>query len=244
MTSTDPKQNQYQSDVHSMAPVGSLKIESLNSPAMKRVAWKFYELIVELFEALEIYDITTNYETIQKIIQIACSEKFITLRRSNWPICNFFMNLFADENAITCIKSDNKVPAGASMKQVYHYTQMILSGDFREFSSSTSLNQYITNTPPEYNLTRISALINLHYSECDELVSGKNVFDVQSQLTCVKSYYISESYNFSHLDFTFGDDTKRLVYDPMIHNINKRIIETNLSISPCSQVSSTNLQNL
>lgn len=139
------------------------------------------------------------------------------------------------------------VPAGASIKQIFHYTQMIIKGDFSQYDygSSTNLVIYGNDIAPAYNLTRISAPINLYYSEHDGIVTTENVFRIQSQLNRVKSFYLDESHNFSHGDFVLGEHAKRLVFDQLIYNLNETFFKiSTANSSGYSQYISVFLQYL
>lgn len=66
-------------------------------------------------------------------------------------------------------------PAGASVKQLVHYTQAYTREKFSEYNYSTfgNLMKYGRFNPREYNLTKITVPISLHYSKNDLLADVK-----------------------------------------------------------------------
>lgn len=110
MASTNPEHNinsinynHHLIDVHLMAPIGSLRHSSLDSPTIQTEAWKFYNLLMKIFDALRIYDITTNYKTVEKIFETACSSNYPTLFSWNEPICSPTMIVVRSNGSIHCV---------------------------------------------------------------------------------------------------------------------------------------------
>lgn len=66
-------------------------------------------------------------------------------------------------------------PAGASVKQLVHYVQAYTKEKFSQYYYSTfgNLMKYGRFNPMEYNLTKITVPISLHYSENDLLADVK-----------------------------------------------------------------------
>lgn len=115
-------------------------------------------------------------------------------------------------------------PAGSSLGQTFHYAQMILNGDFSQFDyRDKKKNQevYGRDTPPPYNLTKITAPVHLYFSKNDDTAIIENAFKLGNQLPNVKSSYIIPINDFGHVDFTYSRYVKKVLYDNLISKLNK-----------------------
>jgi lysosomal acid lipase/cholesteryl ester hydrolase len=68
-----------------------------------------------------------------------------------------------------------KIKIGASVNQLTHYGQLINSGKFRMFDYGYFENKrvYGQSAPPDYELSKITAPVFLHYSGNDWLSAPK-----------------------------------------------------------------------
>lgn len=108
--------------------------------------------------------------------------------------------------------------------QMFHYAQMILNGDFSLFDyrdKKKNQEAYGRDTPPPYNLTAITAPINLYYSKNDDTAIIENAVKLQHQLPNVKSSYQIPIDDFGHVDFTYSRYVKKALYDNLISKLNK-----------------------
>lgn len=80
---------------------------------------------------------------------------------------------------------------------------------------------YGRSTPPLYNLTAITAPVNLYYSKGDDTATLEDAIDLRNQLPHIRSSYLVPIDDFSHIDFGFSYLAKQFVYDKLISNINK-----------------------
>lgn len=106
---------------------------------------------------------------------------------------------------------------------------MIRNYDFSLFDYDSKLMnrlKYGQNSPPKYNLTEITAPVNLYYSKGDDTATMENAIKLQSLLPNLRSTYLVPAEDFSHTDFAFSELAKEVLYDQMIENIN-RINEMN-----------------
>lgn len=111
---------------------------------------------------------------------------------------------------------------GISVKQGDHYIQMGLSKGFNQFDyGNVKLNQkkYGRDTPPPYNLTRVTVPINLYYSKDDTLVTEQNIVDLRDQLENVKSTYVVPIDGFNHFSFTTNPYIREFLNEEIINNI-------------------------
>ncbi|KXJ70265.1 hypothetical protein RP20_CCG024249 [Aedes albopictus] len=112
------------------------------------------------------------------------------------------------------------VPAGASLKQLEHYGQIIASGKFHQYDygKAGNVERYNATSPPEYRLENVRAPVALYYSENDWFVDPKDVQLLKTKLTNVIFDYRVTVPEFNHLDFLF-DQAAVKIYDEIIHII-------------------------
>lgn len=80
---------------------------------------------------------------------------------------------------------------------------------------------YGSDQPPPYNLTAITAPVNLYYSKGDETATIVNAIELQTKLPNIRSSYLVPIDDFSHGDFIFHNIAKDVLYNRLIDNINK-----------------------
>lgn len=115
-------------------------------------------------------------------------------------------------------------PAGVSVRQCLHYLQMIRNGEFNQFDyENARMNReiYGTNSPPPYDLTKITAPVNIYYSKDDDTATIQNAVKLFPKLKNLKSTYMVPLDDFNHVDFTYSRFLLRAVYEKLIGNINK-----------------------
>nr|CAD2209510.1 unnamed protein product [Meloidogyne enterolobii] len=117
-------------------------------------------------------------------------------------------------------------PAGTSTRNIAHWAQMHHSGLMQKFNyGSKRANQkhYGQNTPPLYNLTNIANIpIYLYYSEADWLATKKDVEEtILQQIPQENIKLAKELPNFNHLDFIWGQDAAKEIYEKIIKEINE-----------------------
>lgn len=120
--------------------------------------------------------------------------------------------------------SPGYVLGGAAVSQFVHYGQMIIYGDFSLFdyeNARMNRQMYGQDTPPAYNLTAITAPVNLYYSKDDETATFENAIDLESQLPNLKSSVFIRDIYFSHGDFIMSKTAKDILYNRIIQSIDK-----------------------
>lgn len=132
------------------------------------------------------------------------------------------------------------IPAGSSTKTVLHYGQEIkFDGNFQQYDYGIegNLKQYGTKTPPLYDLTKIEVPMYLMYSTNDFFASPivsisadvsdlylffitvfyfQDVLRMSKQLTNLVGMYLIPLKKFNHVDFLFGKDAFKVVYEPLV----------------------------
>lgn len=109
-------------------------------------------------------------------------------------------------------------PAGASTMQMIHYGQGVRSARFRQYDHGyiSNLFEYGTRRPPNYDLSRITCPVALHYSDNDWLAEPIDVLELNSGLGNSLGMFLVPQPEFNHLDFVWGINARTLVYDRAI----------------------------
>ncbi|EFA01620.1 lipase 1 [Tribolium castaneum] len=115
-------------------------------------------------------------------------------------------------------------PSNAAMKQLYHYGQLIKNGGFSQFdfgSKEKNKEIYGTDTPPAYDLSKISAPVAVYYGKNDQLVNYLDAQTVVKNLGNVANDYFIPYDLFDHLDFIFAKDVVNMLYVELIKVMQK-----------------------
>lgn len=118
-------------------------------------------------------------------------------------------------------------PAGASIRQLAHYGQLINNGRWAQFDFGPIQNRrrYGRVKSPDYSLQNVTAPVALYYSDQDELAASKDVERLARELpNLVLSWKVQDN-TFNHLDFVWGKDAKELCYNYVFEQM--RIAEQN-----------------
>lgn len=110
------------------------------------------------------------------------------------------------------------VPAGSAVRQLLHFGQEVDSGHFRQFDHGRVMNliRYKSVSPPDYKLKNIKAPVALYYGKDDWLADVRDVKRLIDELPNVVNSYEVPHDRFNHIDFLWGKDAPKLVYDEII----------------------------
>ncbi|XP_011865873.1 PREDICTED: lipase 3-like [Vollenhovia emeryi] len=227
MASERPEYQKYIEEMYAMAPIAYCG--RMKSPFMQLLAQ--FTLTMEIMGQLfGIYEFNPTNDFIKAVQRLVCAEKAITQ-----PICSNVMFLVAGFNeeqfdpALLPIILGH-VPASNSLKQLVHYGQLIKSGTlflpgrFKHFDYGLFGNKdlYGTLTPPNYNLTKITAPIHVYYSENDWLANVQDVEKLYSELGNPSGKTLVADKKFNHLDYLWAKDANKIVYEPIISAMKKK----------------------
>lgn len=114
-------------------------------------------------------------------------------------------------------------PAGASTKQLLHYSQEVVSGKFRQYDYGFfgNLKQYGTSKPPEYDLSKANVPIALHYSRNDWMAAEEDVERLAKELPNVIGLFRVKFDKFNHLDYMWAIDINPLLNDRVVDLMNR-----------------------
>lgn len=115
------------------------------------------------------------------------------------------------------------VPSGASVKQMSHYGQEIDTKHFRQWDYGIFENMIHYNSlfPPDYNLRNVNAKTVLYYALNDGVVNVKDVQHLMLELPNVMASHMIAHKRFNHVDFIWGVDVRKLLYDNIISDIKR-----------------------
>ncbi|XP_072396620.1 lipase 3-like [Diabrotica undecimpunctata] len=115
-------------------------------------------------------------------------------------------------------------PAGAATRQILHYTQEVVSGHFRKYDFGKTKNKQLYNgseVPPNYDLFKITAPIHLIYSSNDWLSHETDVENLYQHLKSVREKFWVPIPTWNHMDYLFGKDAPKLIYEKIMNILNK-----------------------
>ncbi|GLH01895.1 Lipase 3, partial [Gryllus bimaculatus] len=210
---------EYNRKIRVMCALSSVTfMNHMESPIIRNIAWT-NRGDEWLLNALGIYEFLPNNEIIDAATRKACQDNAPTQE-----VCSNVMFLIAGWDSQQLNKTQLPVilshfPGGASTKQILHYAQEVVSGQFRQWDYGVISNTYFygSSKPPNYNLTRVTAPVAIFYSDNDWLSNIIDVKRLQALLTRSVVRMIKVPWNkFNHLDYMWAIDAKRLVYDTVI----------------------------
>ncbi|KAL5010053.1 hypothetical protein ScPMuIL_012358 [Solemya velum] len=108
-------------------------------------------------------------------------------------------------------------PAGTSMRDLVHFSQMVRSDKFQRYdygSKTENMKHYGQADPPVYNVTQMTTPTVLFWAEDDWLADSTDVKQLISNIQNLLGSY--EIDNWNHLDFIWGVDAAKIVYDKII----------------------------
>ncbi|XP_036329231.1 lipase 3-like [Rhagoletis pomonella] len=215
MCSERPEYSDKIISMQALAPIAYIKHSK--SPVVDFLAY-FQEPIGILLKLIGAHEFLPSTEFRVMFSQLICDEDVITME-----ICSNILFLIvgfdkseANETMLPVVLGHS--PAGASTKQMQHYGQLKRSGEFRQFDYGWIRNYWIYNqiTPPNYNLKKVRSKVALHYSQNDWLATPIDIEDLHVQLPNVIGKFLVSFPKFNHLDFVWGVDARKLLYDRIL----------------------------
>lgn len=98
-------------------------------------------------------------------------------------------------------------PAGSSVRNVIHYAQGVNAGNFRKFDYGRreNIEKYGQPTPPEYDLSKITAPVAFYWGENDWLGAKADVYRLAEHIQNLQLIYRINHDKYNHLDFLWAD---------------------------------------
>lgn len=109
-------------------------------------------------------------------------------------------------------------PAGASMKQLIHFGQLVGNPRFPQYDYGVKGNLFTYNrsAPPQYNLKNCTVPVAIIYSDKDTLTFTRDILRLPHELPNVIEMRRVEDDTFNHIDFVWAKDAKEIVYDHIV----------------------------
>ncbi|ODM97066.1 Lipase 3 [Orchesella cincta] len=110
------------------------------------------------------------------------------------------------------------LPAGASVRSVIHYAQGVLSGAFRQydFGAKGNMDRYGQPTPPDYDLSKVTAPVAFYWGENDWLGTKPDTLRIAKLLPNIQRMFRVQDDLFNHLDFIMAKRIRELVNDRVL----------------------------
>ncbi|CAG4983202.1 unnamed protein product [Colias eurytheme] len=188
-----------------------------------RLLVPFTPYILGVSEASHQYEIAPDSKLFQVFRQAVCGTELLAI-----TVClnSYFMVSGFDYSQINfkqlpVLFTHN--PTSSSVKQATHYSQLILSGTFRQYDYGTwgNLHKYRSVSPPPYPVNKISAPVAIFYSDGDWLSSVTDVNILRSKLPNVVDFYRVPLTYFNHYDFIWAKDIKTLIFPRILQLLEK-----------------------
>ena len=110
-------------------------------------------------------------------------------------------------------------PAGTSSRNIIHWAQLLRSRQLQKYdygSPAHNMKHYNATTPPKYEISDLSVPTALFAGGNDFLADPRDVVWLEGQLkpgVIIKNVFYDD---YNHLDFVWGIDANRRVYDHLI----------------------------
>ncbi|XP_073257563.1 lysosomal acid lipase/cholesteryl ester hydrolase-like isoform X1 [Porites lutea] len=198
-----------------MGPVAT--VGHMESP-IKYLADAIDEIEI-LFELLGVRDFLPSDVIIHWLAKHVCSDKELETFCSDiiFIICGFDKKQL-NETRLPIYYTHT--PAGTSVRNIVHFAQMYKSKKFQMYdygSSKENKKHYGQPTPPQYNASDMTVPVALYWAQNDWLADPT---DVKALLPLLPNkLYNKPIENWDHLDFIWGMDAAKIVYDDIIRNI-------------------------
>lgn len=112
------------------------------------------------------------------------------------------------------------LPAGCSTQSFVHYTQLKISGNDTfsryDWGPEENLERYGQATPPEIDLTKVTAPTVLYVGDSDTVACEEDSAILASRLPNLIGNHIIDHKGWSHLDFFMAMNVKEKVYDSIL----------------------------
>lgn len=164
-----------------------------------------YQYLAHLFGADEFLP---QNAALQFFAKYGCELAMFELKlceNSIFVICGFDKDQF-NSSMLPAVLSHT--PAGTSTKTVTHFAQSILTGKFKPFGASSET--------PEYDLSKVTVPTAAFYADNDLLSDPRDVQQLFQKVSMKLGKFRVALPSFNHLDFLWGKNAKKLVFDDVL----------------------------
>ncbi|KAF2891597.1 hypothetical protein ILUMI_14576, partial [Ignelater luminosus] len=110
-------------------------------------------------------------------------------------------------------------PAGSAIRQGQHYGQLITTGKFQkyDYGKIKNLEIYGQPTPPQYNLSKITAPVAIYVGDRDIYAKKEDTDKTAAEISNLVVYRYIEG--FSHLDVIWGIDAPSVIFNDILEQM-------------------------
>ncbi|XP_069680507.1 lipase 3-like [Periplaneta americana] len=202
----------------SLAPVAYMS--HMTSPLIQLLS--AYETNLDwLLDLIGGFEFLPHSELFTLIGQAACNEQAVTsaiCSNAIFLVCGFDSKQL-DVSKLPAIMGHD--PAGSSTMEFIHYGQEVTSGHFREYDYGALKNMVVYGqvTPPDYDLSKVTAPVFLHYSDNDWLAAVEDVDRLSKELGNLAGMVKVPDEDFNHMDYLWAVDAPTLVYNTVMEEL-------------------------
>ncbi|TMW54873.1 hypothetical protein DOY81_000106 [Sarcophaga bullata] len=219
MMSEKPKYNEKIKSAHLLGPAAYMG--NMKSPLTRAFAPILGQpnAIVELCGSMEFMP-SNKFKQDLGIEMCQANSPYVEMCANEIFLIGGYDSEQLDRDLLEHIKATSS--AGASVNQNIHFCQEHNSNKFRKFDYSVVRNPYEYNGalfPPDYKLKNAWAPIMLYYGANDWMCDVRDVLKLRDQLPNMKLDYLVPFKNWAHLDFIWGTEAKKYVYDKVLEQM-------------------------
>lgn len=219
MASTRPEYNDKIIQMNALAPVAFMG--HMKSPLL-RFMTKFLKTLDILLAVFGVGEFMPNKPILHEIAQLICPPNSTV----HINMCAHLLFLLAGYNPsqldpVMLPILFGHTPAGSATRQLVHYAQEVLSNRFEMYDYGKLKNVLIygSATPPEYDLSRVTAPVVMYYGLNDFLATPEDVNRLARKLPNLKRSVAVNDVLFNHLDFLIASDVRHLLYEPVMEGM-------------------------
>ncbi|XP_060519793.1 lipase 1-like [Cylas formicarius] len=191
-----------------------------------RVLSKHRTLIKNIAKALGVYEFLPDNlnAALRRTMSMLCSEMTVFAE-----ICSALLHFPEESFRVDPMVLQlifEYVPARCSMKQFYHYQQLIDSDVFGpyDYGAKQNLRLYKRRNAPEYNIGNVTAPTAFVYSTSDLITHPEGIERLVARTKNKEVHRITDE--FSHVDFVAAKEVRRYVNEPVYRMFEKHMPAT------------------
>ncbi|XP_053952249.1 lipase 3-like [Anastrepha ludens] len=218
LMSTKPQYNAKIKTAHLLAPCAFLA----NG---RHVIFQLSQLIGKpdglLYSILENSELMPRNEYVNRIADTLCGQQPLLGEQCKDVVFWFAADGYRNSNLTSVQVLLSSHPGGSSSNQGIHYLQLYKSHKFRQYDYGTKKNQQIYNrdTPPDYDLSKITARTYSYSSANDGLCAPSDVDTMVENMPYLVEDYRVPDQTWNHMDFIVGRQMKEVIHDRILRTL-------------------------
>ncbi|XP_037519445.2 gastric triacylglycerol lipase-like [Rhipicephalus sanguineus] len=114
-------------------------------------------------------------------------------------------------------------PAGTSVRNIFHFSQLVKTNRFQRFDWGRRKNKKIYGQaePPQYDIRKVTAPVALYWSDGDVMSCEEDVKRLERLLPNLVLSYKVPVHGFTHVDFAWSIFAKNHVYKKILEMMTK-----------------------